>query len=98
MVPPPRAAVRVDRLRALNVPEPVGVELGADGRPAAVRRSGGQAVSDGTVEAVLESWRIDDEWWRQPIARRYYEVMLNGGGHVVLFEDLATGGWFVQKP
>jgi len=24
--------------------------------------------------------------------------MLNGGAHVVLFEDLATGGWFVQKP
>ena len=90
MVPPPRAAIRADRLRALNVPEPVAVELGADGRPAAVR--------DCSVEAVLENWRIDDEWWRQPIARRYYEVMLNGGGHVVLFEDLVTGGWFVQKP
>ena len=90
MVPPPRAAIRVDRLRALNVPEPVAVELGADGRPA--------AVSDSTVEAVLENWRIDDEWWRQPIVRRYYEVMLYGGGHVVLFEDLVTGGWFVQKP
>ena len=64
--------------------------MGADGRPA--------AVSDSTVEAVLENWRIDDEWWRQPIARRYYEVMLNGGGHVVLFEDFVTGGWFVQKP
>jgi hypothetical protein len=98
MVPTPGAAVRVDRLRALNVPEPVAVELGADGRPAAVRRLGGQAVSDCTVEAVLENWRIDDEWWRQPIARRYYEVMLNGGGHVVLFEDFVTGGWFVQKP
>jgi len=24
--------------------------------------------------------------------------MLNGGAHVVLFEDLAAGGWFVQKP
>ena len=90
MVPTSRAALRVDRLRALNVPEPVAVELSADGRPAVVRRC--------TVEAILEHWRVDDEWWRQPIARRYYEVMLTGGGHVVLFEDLATGGWFVQKP
>jgi len=98
MVPTPRAAVRADRLRTLNVPELVAVELGADGRPAAVRRSAGQSVSDSTVEAILENWRIDDEWWRQPIARRYYEVMLNGGAHVVLFEDLAAGGWFVQKP
>ena len=90
MVPPPRAALRVDRLRALNVPEPVAVALSADGRPTAVR--------DCSVEAILEDWRIDDEWWRQPIARRYYEVMLDGGRHVVLFEDHAIGGWFVQKP
>jgi len=98
MVPPPRAALRADRLRALNAPEPVAVELGIDGQPAAFRRSGGQAVGDCTVEAVLEVWRIDDEWWRQPIARRYCEVVLAGGGRVVLFQDLVTGDWFVQKP
>src|SRR5947199_623791 len=60
---------RADRLRALNAPEPVTVELDANCQPAAVRRSkdtgGGQSV-----EAILEDWRIDDEWWRQPIARR----------------------------
>ena len=98
MVPSSRAAVRADRLRALNVPEPVAVVLGADGRPAAVRRSDGQAVNDCTVEAVLENWRIDDEWWRQPIARRYYEVILDGGGRAVIFEDHITGDWFIQKP
>lgn len=48
------------------------------------------------VESVLESWCIDDEWWRQLISRRYFEVVLKGGGRVVVFEDLTSGEWFVQ--
>jgi len=48
------------------------------------------------VEAVLETWQIDDEWWREPISRRYVEVVLEGGGHVVLYEDLLTRNWFMQ--
>jgi hypothetical protein len=55
-------------------------------------------VGDAAVEAVLESWRIDDEWWRQPITRCYHEVILDGGRRVVLFEDVATGEWFAQMP
>jgi len=51
-----------------------------------------------SIEAVLEIWRVDDEWWREQIARRYIEVVLAGGKHVVLFEDLLKGTWFVQEP
>lgn len=50
------------------------------------------------VESVGEIWRIDDEWWRRPISRRCIEVVLDGGKHVLLFEDLTTGEWWVQKP
>ena len=50
------------------------------------------------VESQGENWRMDDEWWRQPIVRRYVEVVLEGGGRVVLFEDLITGEWWMQKP
>ncbi len=50
------------------------------------------------IEEIIETWRIDDEWWRTPISRRYVDVVLEGGGHVVLFEDLTTGQWFVQMP
>ena len=50
------------------------------------------------VEAVGEVWRIEDEWWRVPIVRRYVEVILEGGGRVVLLEDLVTGEWFEQMP
>ena len=63
--------------------------------------SGGGAAPGGAgkgVEEVVEEWRIDDEWWRTPIHRRYVEVVLEGGAHVVLFEDVITGEWFLQKP
>jgi len=84
-----------DRLRALNVPQRVEVELDADGMPMNVKRETGNGKR---VEALGESWRIHDEWWRQPIVRRYVEVILEGGGRMVLFEDLNTGEWWMQKP
>ena len=103
MVAPPRAPLRADRLRAVNEPRLVAVELNADGLPKAIRRSrdngggqGGQETEAAVVDAVLESWRIEDEWWRHLISRRYFEVLLERGGRVVLFEDLGTGEWFVQ--
>ena len=100
MVAPARAPLRTDRLRAVNEPRQVTVELNADGLPTEIRRSrdngGGQETTAAVVEAVLESWRIDDEWWRQLISRRYFAVLLEGGGRVVLFEDLVTHEWFMQ--
>ncbi len=84
-----------DRLRALNAPQPVQVELDEHRMPRVLKRETGNEKS---VESVSENWRMDDEWWRQPIVRRYVEVVLEGGGRVVLFEDLLTGEWFAQLP
>jgi len=103
MVPSARAPLRVDRLRALNTPQPVEVALDIQGRPRAIRGAPGRAQA-GTVEhgraieTIGEVWRVDDEWWRQPVSRRYVEVVLEGGKHVVLFEDLMTGQWWLQQP
>ena len=102
MVTSSRTPLRTDRLRAVNEPRPVAVELNADGQPAVIRRSndngGGQEATAAVVEAILESWRIDDGWWRQLISRHYFAVLLVGGGRVVLFEDLVTGKWSIQTP
>ena len=84
-----------DRLRALNAPQRVQVELDELRRPRAVKR---ETENEKRVESYGENWRMDDEWWRQPIVRRYVEVVLEGGGRVVLFEDLTTGEWFEQMP
>jgi len=86
---------RADRLRALNVQQRVEVTLDERGVPVVVKREAG---SGKRIESIGEMWRIDDEWWRTPIVRRYVEVILEGGGRVVLFEDLSTGEWWIQKP
>ena len=79
-----------DRLRALNVPQRAQVELDACGLPS--------RIGVVPIEAVRETWRIDDEWWREPITRTYYEVLLKGGQRAVIFVDHVTQEWFVQKP
>jgi hypothetical protein len=73
----------------------VEVELDGTGQPIGMREAGCRMRR---VEDVGEVWRIDDEWWRQPISRLYVEVVLEGGGRVVLFEDLVIGEWWMQKP
>jgi hypothetical protein len=68
----------------------VTVEVDEYGLPTTVGRP---ALSE-----VNETWRIDDEWWRQMISRQYFEVMMEGGKRMVLFQDLINGEWFAQLP
>ena len=84
-----------DRLRALNVPQRVQVELNANGLPTGMRDAADKLRA---VEDIGEIWRIDDEWWRAPIHRRYVEAIIEGGRRVVLYDDLITGEWWMQKP
>ena len=95
MVTSSRTPLRTDRLRAVNEPQPVTVEFDESG-VMTVGRPDGRTV--GKVEAILESWRIDDEWWRETISRSYLELLLDGGKRVVVFQDLLTGLWFMQSP
>jgi hypothetical protein len=81
-------------------PDRLGGEDGRQGT-AGVKALGGGGTAEALrrrVEAIVEEWRIDDEWWRTPIHRRYVEVVLEGGAHVVLFEDLVSCEWFMQRP
>jgi hypothetical protein len=91
-------SVRADRLRSLNLPQPVRVIFANAATP--VDRAPA-AVSYGDtwyrVESIGEVWRVDDEWWRHPVSRRYIDVMLQGGAHLALYEDLVSGEWFVQR-
>nr|WP_297805633.1 hypothetical protein [Tepidiforma sp.] len=48
------------------------------------------------VAAIHDRWRIDDEWWREEVARIYFEVELEGGRRLTVFRDLVGGGWFLQ--
>ena len=75
--------------RRLNLPRPTAVTAGSDGRP---------VVIDGReVEAVRESWLVEDRWWTEmPLRRRYWEVLVAGGRNTVVFRDLQEGIWYEQ--
>lgn len=80
------------RLRPLRSPAPVQVRTGSDGLPTELHRRGKRF----RVIAVREHWRIDDEWWRNPISREYFALVLEDGRPVILFRDLVSGGWYGQ--
>lgn len=93
MVTHPRTPPRPHRLRPLNLPRPVQVEEAPVGWPHAVWL--GQRRCE--VIGVRDDWRIDDEWWRQEIARHYFDLVLRGGDQLTVFQDLVTGRWYTQR-
>lgn len=88
-----RTPLRTDRVRPLNQPRPVMVQLDEHGLPERVT----EVEREFQVEAIGEVWRIDDEWWRTPISRRYVEVVAEGGGHLMLYQDLTQDRWYAQR-
>ncbi|HZP26092.1 MAG TPA: hypothetical protein VFB90_03495 [Dehalococcoidia bacterium] len=74
----------------MNRPRPLQVEEDAEGKPIAVRLAGRREV-----QAVLETWRIDDEWWRpQPVSRTYFSLLLEDGRTLTVYRDAV--GWAAQ--
>lgn len=86
------AANQPARFRPLNTPAPLAVEADARGIPRAVLWRGAYR----RVAAIHETWRVDDEWWRQEVARRYFAVELEGGRHITIFRDLLHDAWYAQ--
>jgi hypothetical protein len=82
------------RLKPLGTPLAVTVRTDERGAPTHVRLPGKTARR---IEAVRERWRIDDEWWREPISREYLSVVLDDGRVLTLYHDLSDGLWYVQK-
>lgn len=77
--------------RRLGVPVAARVEASPqDGRPL--------RVDGDVVEAVRESWLVEDRWWTDaPLRRRYWEVVTARGRNLVLFRDLVSGTWSRQR-
>jgi hypothetical protein len=75
--------------RALNAPRPARVRWG-EGLPA--------EVNGEPVEAMRESWLVEDRWWStEPLRRRYWELIGVRGQNLIVFHDLCTGRWFIQR-
>ncbi len=80
----------VSRPRRILEPQAVRVAAGADGRP--------RQIAGHRVDAVRESWLVEDRWWTEaPLRRRYWEVVTDDGRDLVVFRDLEAGGWYRQR-
>ena len=77
----------------LNVPRDTRVTADENGSPVSVWTGSRQR----RVVRVRNVWRIDDEWWRQEITRRYFELELSDGSVVTVFQDLISGNWSRQR-
>lgn len=76
--------------RRLATPRLARVRARDDGRPLLVE---GRAV-----DAVRESWLVEDRWWTDaPLRRRYWEVVTACGRDVVVFRDLEGDRWFSHR-
>jgi hypothetical protein len=85
-----RASTSAGAFRRLAVPQRVKVKAGAGGVP--------ETVDDRAIDAVRESWLIEDRWWTErPIRRHYWEVVTVCGRNEVVFEDLRGGRWWRQR-
>ncbi len=92
MVENPRTPGSAGGLRLLNQPKPTAVEATPHGEPVAIVVQGRFQ----RVRAIHDSWRIDDEWWRDEIARRYFAIELENGRKLTVYHDLVGDGWFSQ--
>lgn len=80
-------------LRSLNEAHPVEVRTDPQGFPVSLKRDQG---SPRRVLTVRERWRIDDEWWRDPIRREYHTLVLEDGGLVQVYRDLRENRWHLH--
>jgi hypothetical protein len=50
------------------------------------------------VAAVVKQWRVNVDWWRgESVARDYYKVTTTTGLLLIIYRDLQTGAWYLQR-
>jgi hypothetical protein len=90
-VPVRRVSGAPGAIRRLGEPRLADVRASeADGRPL--------SVDDEAVEAVVETWLLEDRWWTdQPMRRRMWEVVTTRGRAIVVHRDLVDGRWWRSR-
>ena len=69
----------------------IDADLDADGRLIAIRWNGHQE----TVE-VCNHWRVEESWWREPIARDYFKVV-GRSWLALVYRDRIAGTWHLER-
>ncbi len=96
---------RAPHLRALNEPIPVAVTLANQLAQTATRTGRSCAGQPATltinhhthaVHRIQDTWIIEDEWWREPIERQYFALLLDDGTRRTVFHDRVANTWYLQ--
>ncbi|MCZ7571729.1 MAG: hypothetical protein M5U01_24525 [Ardenticatenaceae bacterium] len=49
------------------------------------------------VQGIANRWRVDEGWWHQRTWRDYFKLYTRTGLLVVIYHDLLTGRWYLQR-
>lgn len=49
------------------------------------------------VWRIAKRWRVDQEWWEARIWREYFKLTTRSGLLVVIYCDLLTREWYLQR-
>jgi hypothetical protein len=77
--------------RLLREHPAIDVELDAAGGPVAIRWAGRREPVE-----VCNRWRIEEQWWREPIAREYFKVV-GQRWLALVYLDHAAGTWHLER-
>ncbi len=77
--------------RLLREHPSIEAELDPDGHLVAITWNGRRE----TVE-VCNRWRVDESWWREPIARDYFKVV-GSRWLALVYLDRVEGGWHLER-
>jgi len=77
--------------RLLSPPAAVEVTLSADGTPCYIA-----GAFSGSIDPIAR-WKVETEWWDQPIVREYWKALLNSAVLCELYHDLSKDQWFLER-
>lgn len=77
--------------RLLGQQPRIEVELDALGRPTRLRWEGWSEPVE-----VCNQWRVEEAWWRGPIARDYFKVA-GGRWLALVYLDRVDGSWHLER-
>jgi hypothetical protein len=77
--------------RLLREHPAIDADLDQDGRLVAIRWNGHHE----TVE-VCNHWRVEEAWWREPIARDYFKVV-GRSWLALVYRDRIAGTWHLER-
>ena len=49
------------------------------------------------VKQITKRWRVDQDWWQRRIWREYFKLSTGTGLLVVIYRDLVSGQWYLQR-